>query len=201
MVNMSFDKVSFFYNFMEKYILKDYKGSIDIFEKYLSFDKDICVIDVGGGTGFFSQSVFDDVSRYVVVDPSDKMIRKIKDNDILKVQGDGCGLSFKDDIFDLAIVVNVLHHINKKYHKQVLSEIFRILKVNGQVFIIEVFPTKSILHRLFCFFESILTGEIFHISDDKLQSYLKEVGFRYVVMKYPKEHDWKYVAIGKKIIK
>ena len=78
MATMSFDKVSFFYDFIEKYILKDYQGSLDLFNKYLTLDKSYKVIDVGGGTGFFTKAIIDKIDDAVVVYPSHKMLLKVK---------------------------------------------------------------------------------------------------------------------------
>ena len=198
MTNVSFDRVSFFYDFVEKYILKDYQGSMDLINRYLSLDKNYRVIDVGGGTGFFSQEIIEKVSEAVVVDPSHKMLLKVKNPRISVIQGDGGFLSVKDESFDLAILVNVLHHIHRDEQKGILAEVLRVLKRNGRVFIIEVFFPKSFFNKLFCTLENITVGKTYHLSADELTSHLKDVGFTKVTMRYPEEHSWKYVALGTK---
>ena len=198
MTNLSFDRVSFFYDFIERYILKDYQGSMDLINRHLSLNKNYWVIDVGGGTGFFSQAIIEKVSEAVVVDPSNKMLLKIKNPNISVIQGDGSFLSVKDETFDLAVLVNVLHHIHRNKQKEVLAEVFRTLKKNGRLFIIEVFFPKTFFNRLFCMLENLAVGKTYHLSADKLESYLKDVGFTRVAMTYPKEHSWKYVALGTK---
>lgn len=198
MTNLSFDRVSFFYDFIERYILKDYQGSMDLINRHLSLNKNYWVIDVGGGTGFFSQAIIEKVSEAVVVDPSNKMLLKIKNPNISVIQGDGSFLSVKDETFDLAVLVNVLHHIHRNKQKEVLAEVFRTLKKNGRLFIIEVFFPKTFFNRLFCTLENLAVGKTYHLSADKLESYLKDVGFTRVAMTYPKEHSWKYVALGTK---
>lgn len=198
MTNLSFDRVSFFYDFIEKYILKDYQGSMDLTNRYLSLNKNYRVIDVGGGTGFFSQAIIEKVSEAVVVDPSYKMLKKIRNPNISVIQGDGSFLSVKDETFDLAVLVNVLHHIHRNKQKEVLAEVFRTLKKNGRLFIIEVFFPKTFFNRLFCTLENLAVGKTYHLPADKLKSYLKDVGFTRVAMTYPKEHSWKYVALGTK---
>jgi len=198
MTNLSFDRVSFFYDFIERYILKDYQGSMDLINRYLCLNKNYRIIDVGGGTGFFSQAIIEKVSEAVVVDPSYKMLKKIRNQNISVIQGEGNFLSVKNEIFDLAVLVNVLHHINRNKQKEVLAEVFRILKKNGRVFIIEVFSPKMFFNRLFCALENLAVGKTYHISPDKLESHLKDVEFTEVTMAYPKEHSWKYVALGTK---
>ena len=198
MTNLSFDRVSFFYDFIEKYILKDYQGSMDLINRYLSLNKNYRVIDVGGGTGFFSQAIIEKVSETIVVDPSYKMLKKIRNPNISVIQGDGSFLSVKDETFDLALLVNVLHHIHRNKQKEFLAEVFRTLKKNGRLFIIEVFFPKTFFNRLFCTLENLAVGKTYHLPADKLKSYLKDVGFTRVAMTYPKEHSWKYVALGTK---
>ena len=68
MTNLSFDRVSFFYDFIERYLLKDYQGSMDLVHSLLSLSKNYRYIDVGGGTGFFSTEIIVKVSEVVVVD-------------------------------------------------------------------------------------------------------------------------------------
>ena len=198
MANLSFDRVSFFYDFIEKHILKDYQGSIDLIDKYLPLDKKYRVIDVGGGTGFFSQAIIKKVSGSAVVDPSKKMLLKNNNSNISVIQGEGGFLSVKNESFDLAILVNVLHHIHRDEQKGILAEVLRVLKRNGRVFIIEVFFPKSFFNKLFCTLENITVGKTYHLSADELTSHLKDVGFTKVTMRYPEEHSWKYVALGTK---
>ena len=198
MTSLSFDRVSFFYDFIEKYILKDYQGSMDLMNRYLSLHKNFSVIDIGGGTGFFSKEIIEKINKVVVVDPSSKMIKKIHNPNISMVQGDGGFLSIKDESFDLAIIVNVLHHIHKKDQKKVLAETFRVLKKNGSVFIIEVFFPMTFWNKLFCRFENFTVGKTYHLSAEILESHLKNVGFKEITMRYPEEHSWKYVAVGLK---
>ncbi len=198
MKQVSFDRVSFCYDFIEKYILKDYQGSIYLMNNYLSLHKSFSVIDIGGGTGFFSKEIIEKVNKIVVVDPSYKMLKKIRNPNISMVQGDGGFLSVKNESFDLAIIVNVLHHVHKKDQKKVLAETFRVLKKKGSVFIIEVFFPMTFWNKLFCRFENFTVGKTYHLSAEMLKSYLKDVGFRKVTMTYPKDHSWKYVAVAMK---
>jgi len=198
MGKVSFDRISFLYDFIERFILKDYQGSLDLMDKYLILKKSDDVIDVGSGTGFFSQSIVNNVSSVISVDPSKKMLLKNKNHDISNMQGNGTNLGIKDDSFDLALIINVIHHIQKEKQIDVISEVYRLLKKQGRIFIIEVFFPKTFWNKLFCFVEELLVGKTYHISAEKLESELKKVGFLNVKMTYPKEHNWKYVAIGKK---
>ena len=57
MYKVSFDKIAFFYNFAVKYLAKDYKSSIQLIDKYLQLSINHCVIDIGGGTGLYSNII------------------------------------------------------------------------------------------------------------------------------------------------
>lgn len=197
--NNSFDRVSFFYDFIEKHILKDYQSSMVLIDKYLFFDKNYRVIDIGGGTGFFSQTIIKKVGEIVVIEPSHKMLLKINNPNISAIQGDGGFLSVKDEIFDLAIFVTVLHHIHRNKQKEVLAEVFRVLKKNGRVFIIEAFfSNPSFFNKIFCLFENLTVGKTYHISAKELESDLSDVGFNRVKTICPKESNPRYVVIASK---
>jgi ubiquinone/menaquinone biosynthesis C-methylase UbiE len=198
MGKVSFDRISFLYDFIERFILKDYQGSLDLMDKYLILKKSDDVIDIGSGTGFFSQAIVNNVSSIISVDPSKKMLLKNKNHDISNIQGDGANLGIKDDSFDLALIINVLHHIQKEKQIEFISEAYRLLKKQGRIFIIEVVLPKTFLNKLFCFFEELLVGKIYHISAEKLEYELTKIRFLNVKMIYSKEHNWKYIAIGKK---
>jgi ubiquinone/menaquinone biosynthesis C-methylase UbiE len=198
MGKVSFDRISFLYDFIERFILKDYQGSLDLMDKYLILKKSDDVIDIGSGTGFFSQAIVNNVSSIISVDPSKKMLLKNKNHDISNIQGDGANLGIKDDSFDLALIINVLHHIQKEKQIEFISEAYRLLKKQGRIFIIEVVLPKTFLNKLFCFFEELLVGKTYHISAEKLEYELTKIRFLNVKMIYSKEHNWKYIAIGKK---
>ena len=123
-----FDKISFFYDFIEKKILNDYKIALKYINQHLNFDKNQYIIDIGGGTGLVAKSIFDRVNNLFVFDYSKKMLKKIKNKKIVSIQGDAKKLCFADEVFDIALLVNTLHHIEKKYQITTLKEIFRILK-------------------------------------------------------------------------
>ena len=55
MVRSPFDKIAFLYDFIETHILKDYQGSFELITEYLPMDNTGKLIDIGGGTGYFSE--------------------------------------------------------------------------------------------------------------------------------------------------
>lgn len=197
----SFDKISFIYDFFEKHISKDYAVSISLIKEYLHVENYYKVIDVGGGTGFFAEFLSKEVNNVIVIDPSKKMLLKIKNFEINKIQADGKTIPFKNEIFDLAISINTLHHIDKKFQKQTLSQIYKILKNEGKLFIIDIYPKDKglmkIIISIFSKFEEFLTGKIYHISPDDLKLKLKDTGFKEILI-YSFNENYRYVICCKK---
>ena len=54
--------------------------------------------------------------------------------------GSACKIPFNDQLFDSVIIWGILHHIDPKDYTTVFSEISRILKPNGKLFIVEPYP-------------------------------------------------------------
>jgi len=197
----SFDKISFIYDFFEKHILKDYPALIPLIKKYLYVEKYFNVIDIGGGTGFFAEFLSKKVNSVIVIDPSKKMLLKNKNFEIKRVQADGKAIPFKNEIFDLAILINTLHHIDKKFQNEIINQIHRILKNEGKLFIIELYPIDKglmkILINIFLKFEEFLTGKTYHISPDDLKLKLKDTGFKEITV-HSFNKNYRYVVCCKK---
>ena len=69
---------------------------------------------------------------------------------------------------------------------------FRILKKEGMLFIIDATHPKKIFALIFRTIERVLVGQIFHVNPDELKNRLKEIGFNNIELYFPKESDWKY---------
>jgi ubiquinone/menaquinone biosynthesis C-methylase UbiE len=190
----SFDKIAFFYDFVETYILKDYQGSVELITNILPQEERSLIIDIGGGTGFFSELFSNDDVKAIVVDLSRNMLKKVNKN--FPVLADAASLGIKNEQFDLAIIINVLHHVPPKSQKKILSEVYRILKKGGQVFIIEVIFPNTLLNILFARFESFFVGKTYHLAPEKLKDQLDFEGFSNIEIIYPKKHSWKYIVFS-----
>ena len=198
MTTMPFDKVSFLYDFVETHILHDYQGSIALCQQYLEVYDDDRVLDLGGGTGFFSQFLAKRVQQVVTFDSSRKMLRKNRFPSMTNIQGYGQALPFQDECFDLVVLVHVLHHIPTAYQQHVIDECFRVVIPSGRVFVIEVFFPQTFWNKVFSTIEDFFVGKTDHIAAETLHSYLTAGGFENIMMTNPQDHSWKYVAIGYK---
>lgn len=83
------------------------------------------VLDVGVGTGRFSQPLQDAGFEVVGVDVSKKMIKKAKEKGVKNlILSDARSLPFRDKVFGAAVCIHILHLISK--WKTALFEICRV---------------------------------------------------------------------------
>jgi ubiquinone/menaquinone biosynthesis C-methylase UbiE len=196
MSHASFDKTAMLYNFVEKHIWEDYTSACDIIDEYLTLEPGEKIIDVGGGTGLIakvlrSKKQNDDI---MVIDLSRSMLQKVKDSTLSIVQGDVTTFPLKDETFTLAILVNTVHHIYETKQQAALREVYRILKKQGRIFIIEIWYPKTFLLNLFIKIEKILVGKTHHLTHDKMQLAIQDAGFREVKVFFPKKYPYRYVT-------
>ena len=149
----------------------------------------ISMLDVGGGSGAFTK-LFSDTFKYVVdADLSREMLKEAKEKgNILLVETDAQRLPFKDDMFDLTLCTDTLHHLPNA--EQVVSEMKRVTKGGGCVVVIEINHNwaDSLRHKLIKFAEKrrkkerkktlgvTLYQESIHI--DRLRQIFNNVGLR-----------------------
>lgn len=114
--------------FRSKLVVKHFKGWIKKNQK---------ILDIGCGTGITTKVIIEnfkvsitgcDVENYLVFDiPFYKISKKGK-------------LPFKNKSFDLAMLNDVLHHVDKPYQTYIIKEALRVAK---KVLIFEAEPTIS----------------------------------------------------------
>jgi ubiquinone/menaquinone biosynthesis C-methylase UbiE len=196
MTRASFDKTAMLYNFVEKHICDDYSSACYIINEYLILEPGEKIIDVGGGTGLVakvlrSKKQNDDI---MVIDLSRSMLQKVNDPKLSVVQGDVTAFPLKDEAFTLAILVNTLHHVYETKQQVALREVFRILKKQGRIFIIEIWHPNTFLSNLFVKIEKILVGNTHHFTPDKMQLAIQEAGFHEIKVFFPKKYPYRYVT-------
>jgi ubiquinone/menaquinone biosynthesis C-methylase UbiE len=196
MTRASFDKTAMLYNFVEKHICDDYSSACYIINEYLILEPGEKIIDVGGGTGLVakvlrSKKQNDDI---MVIDLSRSMLQKVNDPKLSVVQGDVTAFPLKDEAFTLAILVNTLHHVYETKQQVALREVFRILKKQGRIFIIEIWHPNTFLSNLFVKIEKILVGNTHHFTPDKMQLAIQEAGFHEIKVFFPKKYLYRYVT-------
>lgn len=198
MILTSFDSISPLYDFFETYILKDYQGSLELITKYLRVNQEDIIVDMGGGTGYFAKYLEPQVKQVIVIDPSLKMLQKINKHSIEKIWGTAEKISISDKSVDKVVLINTFHHIPEEYHKPVLEEIYRILKTQGQLFIIEVQPDMGLIQNIFLKLEQLITGATYHLNAKQLKKKLETCGYTVDNIISPSDHNWKYIVLAKK---
>lgn len=103
---------NFFFNILDKYIIK----------------KKNKILDIGSGTGI----ILKDLYKYgdvIGIDTSKKSIELCKSRNLNCRYGNAESLPFKDESFDIVTAFGVIEHVDDD--QKVLNEITRVLKKNG----------------------------------------------------------------------
>ena len=117
----------------------------EIISKLSGFSKNkpIKILDFGAGNGLpanFIQNAFFN-AQVTAVDINSKKIQKLKKNyPQLKAIHIQNNLPFDDNSFDLIYAANTFHHIVKDKQEFWLQELFRVLKKDGKLIILELNP-------------------------------------------------------------
>jgi demethylmenaquinone methyltransferase/2-methoxy-6-polyprenyl-1,4-benzoquinol methylase len=125
----------------------------------LELKGDEIVIDIGGGTGRLAEYLSHSCSTVYILDESEGMLSMVKANPkVIAALGDALNTPFESSSFDVVIMSDVLHHIEKQ--PSLIREISRILKKNGK-FLIMDFEKKHIKVKLLKAFEYTLFGRLY----------------------------------------
>jgi ubiquinone/menaquinone biosynthesis C-methylase UbiE len=110
-------------------------------------------LDIGCGTGWavrFASRIIKENGKAFGIDLSPKMINMAKANpsnnqNVFFFQSDAENLPFEDNFFECIICTNSFHHYF--YPSKVSDEIFRVLKKEGEIFILDL-TTDGFLARM-----------------------------------------------------
>lgn len=143
------------FNPLARLIGKNQTTFIDVKAKWitehLEKSPDLKLLDFGCGTGelinclkkndFKGQIEGCDVSRQMLIKASERL----SENDSKRFKLlEGDRLPYNDNEFDVLTAVCVFHHIDKEQHALRISEIKRVLKPNGRIFVFEHNPFNPI---------------------------------------------------------
>ena len=144
------------------------------------------VLDVGAGTGIFTQfahSLRKDL-RYVAMDPAHGMIRYAPPY-TLKVRAKAESLPLRKGIFSVVLVGDAIHHIRDP--RKAIMEIKDCMTPDGALFIFDMNP-DTFMGRIIFKMERLF-GEPAHFhSPERLSKLLAICGFRTEINRY----DWRY---------
>jgi len=201
----TFDRVTFLYDFIVKYILKDDIKSMNLLEKYLVFNKNHKLIDIGGGTGAISKMMLNKIDFINILDPSPNLLSNVKCHEISLILASGTSIPIRDNTYDLALLIETLHHINEKLHEKILTESYRVINQGGKLFIIDLSRPDDIFKRIYSRIDQFTSGgKIYFKNPIELKEILERIGFIKIDIFQPmknslkKKQDWRYVIIATK---
>ena len=77
MSDRSFGRVYFLYDFIERYIFREYLHEIKIIKNNIDLKKNQNIVDIGGGTGYIARSIMNNVNSVTIVDFSKEMLQQL----------------------------------------------------------------------------------------------------------------------------
>ncbi len=98
-----------------------------------SMEQDSLILDAGCGNG---KNMFRDDCRFIGIDNSVKMIEIVNSRSKVGLVGDIRTIPFKNNTFDAALSVAVIHHLYEKNDRiKAIKELIRVVKKGGKIFI------------------------------------------------------------------
>lgn len=132
--------------------LREYPKSrledIEVMKKYLKPQKDETILEVGAGSGFFSNRISELVGengKLVVADPSSEQLEEIKSmgrENIGVTLGGAEDIELEENLFDSVWSFGAMHHCFKK--KEAFEGFHKMLKQGGKVVIGDVFAGSKL---------------------------------------------------------
>jgi ubiquinone/menaquinone biosynthesis C-methylase UbiE len=142
------------------------------------------VLDVATGTGSLAIELGKQAEKVVGIDLSDKMLavaqRKSKSRNITFQKMDASEMEFEDDSFDIVTISLGLHDMPLEIRDAVLKESKRVLKSDGQLFILEhCLPQNKIFATLSATLIDTFESRYFlsFVKSD-FEAYLRSFGFK-----------------------
>ncbi|OLS26184.1 MAG: putative methyltransferase YcgJ [Candidatus Heimdallarchaeota archaeon LC_3] len=154
------------------------------------------VLEIGAGTGRVTKYYGNKVDNLVLLDPSIKMLSKAQEKlpHAKIIKGVAENLPFPDNSFTKIIGYDSLHHWQDQIKG--LRESLRVLKKNGELFLIEVDPNNFWGNKVILF-EKIIGMNSHFFSPPLLTKIVKKIGFSTVKFD-PLSGGLAYLVICKK---
>jgi len=104
------------------------------------------LLDIGGGTGNYSQALAAEGWRPLVLDRSPEMLAHAEAKGLATMRAEATALPFMAESFDAAMLVAMIHHVDSP--AEALSEARRILRPGGRLALMAF--TREDMESLWC---------------------------------------------------
>lgn len=145
----------------------EFQTTIKYIEKYLKNKKDVKVLDLGAGSGRYSDYLANqgyDVTAVELVKHNVKMIEE-KNKNIKIFEGNAIKLDFLKEKYDLILIFGPLYHLIKEEDKlKVLENAKNLLNKDGIIMISYIMNDYAIIRH--GFMEQAILNEINKIDED-----------------------------------
>jgi SAM-dependent methyltransferase len=151
--------------------------------KLLGIDKASIILDMGCGTGNYSDAVNQTAKKIIGIDISEGMIKKAhtKFPRLTFICGDITKLPFNTDTFDGAFAIQVLHHIENKL--AFFKEAYRVLRREACIAIHQCSHQQIRAFWFYRYFPKGLEADLARIPDfPEVTSLLEAAGFSNIGM-------------------
>ncbi len=112
---------------------------IEVMKKYLAPKEDEIVLEIGAGSGFFSETLSNMVKKLIVSDPSSEQleeVKKLQKKNVKLVEEGADVLTLEKEVVDAIWSFGAMHHCFNKTKS--FQNFARILKKNGRLVIVDV---------------------------------------------------------------
>jgi ubiquinone/menaquinone biosynthesis C-methylase UbiE len=141
------------------------------------------LLELGCGTGIFTDALIDISRNLIATDYSDKMLdvirEKYKGNNAISFSREDCqNLSFSNNTFDCVFIGNTLHILPEP--TKCLDEIWRVLKPDGKIIVSSYSKQKSIkakLRTLWNFLRYGIPTVMRNVTVEEMSGWIEKSGF------------------------
>lgn len=180
--NAHFKWLAPFYGFIELFVKDVRKGVVNSIG-----DGPKKILDVACGPGVQTRAMAKAGHSVIGIDLSPDMLSYTQKDDRLDIEyleQDATSTQFSDSAFDVSTISFGLHDMPERIAIDVLKEMKRVTKENGQIIIVEYNSSGSFLSWCFLRFSWFVeTKYYWHFVQTGLDSYLKAAGLEMVIKK------------------
>lgn len=128
------------YNTLQRLASVGRMKAIRFFENKIRQEAFGRVCDIGCGTGRYSHLI---KNNYYGIDMNRNYLISTKEEGKYFICGDVTKLPFKHNSFDFIYSIGFFHHITENQTREALNEVYRTIRNNGRIVIVEIFYPEN----------------------------------------------------------